>query len=107
MQFCNDCGAVLNLLEFPDEEICYSCRKKKEPEKPAVISQPQQPAQPPPFDITSLRDAVLSHEDNQLVLRSPEGWLLWSCPDSSSSTMDKIVNRAERILKIRQKRVKN
>lgn len=105
MQFCDNCGAVLNLLEFPDEELCYSCRKKRDADETA-----NNPPQPPPeaagaaFDIASLANAVLSHENNQMVLRSPEGWILWSCPDNTTATMEKIVARAERILEIRKKR---
>lgn len=105
MQFCDGCGAVLNLLEFPDEELCYSCRKKRDAEESTKM--PPAPPAPEPntaFDISSLAQAVLSHENNQIVLKSPEGWILWSCPDNSTSTMEKIVKRAERILEIRNKR---
>lgn len=103
MQFCDNCGAVLNLLEFPDEELCYSCRKKRDTEE-AANSPPAAPSSTAAFDIASLAEAVLSHENNQLVLRSPEGWILWSCPDNTTSTMEKIVARAERILEIRNRR---
>ncbi len=105
MQFCDNCGAVLNLLEFPDEELCYSCRKKRDTEEAAKNPPPPQISTPTAeFNISSLANAVLSHENNQLVLRSPEGWILWSCPDNTTSTMEKIVSRAERILEIRNKR---
>lgn len=101
MQFCTDCGSVLNLFEFPDEELCFSCRKsieKKEvPPPPQTIST---------LDVSSLADAVLSHENGQIVLKSQEGWILWSVVDTGSSTMDKVVKRAERILEIRQRRLK-
>ncbi len=104
MQFCNDCGSVLNLFEFPDEELCYSCRKDKDQKE--VIDNP--PPKPPEqqFSVDSLANAVLSYENNQIVLKSPEGWLLWSCPANGSSTMDKVVKRANRIWEIRQKRLK-
>lgn len=102
MQFCTDCGSVLNLFEFPDEELCFSCRKSIE--KKEVPPSPQ-PA--PTLNVSSLADAVLSHENGQIVLKSPEGWILWSVAETGSSTMDKIVKRAERILEIRQKRFKS
>lgn len=102
MQFCTDCGSVLNLFEFPDEELCFSCRKTVE--KKEIVPPPQSS---PTLDVSSIADAVLSHENGQIVLKSPEGWILWSVTDTGSSTMDKIVKRAERILEIRQKRFRS
>ncbi len=102
MQFCDNCGAVLNLLEFPDEELCYSCRKKRDAEE--TPTPPPPPSTSATLNTSSLANAVLSHENNQMILRSPEGWILWSCPDNTTSTMEKIVSRAERILEIRNKR---
>lgn len=102
MQFCTDCGSVLNLFEFPDEELCFSCRKSIEKKE-----MPPPPQAAPTLDVSSLADAVLSHENGQIVLKSPEGWILWSVTDTGSSTMDKIIKRAGRILEIRQKRLRN
>ncbi len=98
MQFCKDCGVVLNLLEFPDEELCYSCRKKNE-----VRPKPQAGRD---FLPDSLMQATLSCENHQLMLRSPEGWLLWSGSDQEKVSMEQIMKRADRILAIRSKRVK-
>lgn len=104
MQFCNDCGAVLNLLEFPDDELCSSCRKVKGRQQ--TCAKRQQPSGAPANVGMDLSKAVLSCENNNIVLKSPEGWLLWSGPQSESVTFEKIVGRAERILEIRQRRQK-
>ncbi len=106
MQFCNDCGAVLNLLEFPDEELCYSCRKSKNALSAPSRQSTQTSARTTTAFNDSLAKATLSHENNLFVLKSPEGWTLWSSPDTATVTMDKIVAQAERILTIRTKREK-
>lgn len=103
MQFCTRCGSVLNLFEFPDEEICYSCRKVEE--KQTADPEPQQKTEN--SDISSydsLNEATFQLENNQLVLRSPEGWTLWSGPVQTAVKFESIVQRANKIMKIRSKR---
>lgn len=102
MIFCKECGEALNLFETHDEDVCYSClRRRLDPAKPL--------AQPPP-PATAGEDcppgATLSHEGDTLFLRSPEGWVLWSGPDSRRHSLETILSQAQRIDAIRRKRKK-
>ncbi|KAB2887632.1 MAG: hypothetical protein F9K32_19265 [Desulfobulbaceae bacterium] len=99
MIFCKECGEALNLFETHDEDVCYSClRLRLEPAKP--------PVPPPPAAAGNLfpPGATLSREQGSLVLRSPEGWVLWSGPDSERHSLEAILSRAQRIDAIRRKR---
>jgi hypothetical protein len=99
MKFCKTCGNALNLFETHDEEVCYACLKKglKE-EKPPHVQETGNGA--------LLSNALFSHEEGKLVLRSPEGWILWSAPDSETHSLGSIQIRAKRIHEIRRKRQK-
>lgn len=100
MIFCKECGEALNLFETHDEDVCYSClRRRLEPAKP--------PAPPPLAAATGelyLPGATLSREGDFLFLRSPEGWVLWSGADNERHDLEAILNRAQRIDAIRRKR---
>ena len=99
MIFCKDCGEVLNLFATHDEEICYTClRKGITQESPAPVRKTGN-ADPP-------SDILLGHEDDKLVVRSPEGWILWSAPDNETHSLGAILARARRIHEIRKKRRK-
>lgn len=101
MHFCTDCGGALNLFETNEEGICASCRRKTEQHKPA-------PAPPPaPLEADELTDAILCFEDNKLVLKAKEGWILWSAPISDQTQLATVLKRARRIYEIRKKRGKN
>ncbi len=100
MQFCSQCGSVLNLLEFPDEELCFSCRKAED--RSAVI--PSSPQKCGKTEYSDLQEAVLHIEKNQLVLHSPEGWVLWSGPAEKEIKLGHIHKQANRILEIRKRR---
>lgn len=102
MIFCKECGDALNLFETHDEDVCYSClRSQLDPAKPSA---------PPPPAAADSKDcppgATLSHEGDTLFLRSPEGWVLWSGPDSERHSLETILSRAQRIDAIRRKRKK-
>jgi hypothetical protein len=102
MQFCTGCGGALNLFETNDEGLCASCWRKK-PQTAAPLSAP---ALPSPTD-DDLATAVLSFENNSLVLTSEEGWVLWSSPCTEKNDLQTIMKRARRIYEIRKKRTKN
>lgn len=100
MIFCKECGEPLNLFETHDEKVCYACLRKR--------IDPQQNAPAPPTaadpDINSPPGAVFSLEGENLVLRSPEGWVLWSGPACESHRLETIISRARKIDAIRRKR---
>ncbi len=99
MIFCKICGGALNLFETKDEEVCYSCLKKGiEQEKP-VPTREKEKEDP-------LSEALLGYEEGKLVLRSVEGWVLWSAPDTEAYKIEDILSRARRICEIRNKRRK-
>lgn len=103
MQFCKDCGAVLNLFANDEQELCSTCiqqqkRLAQPPPIPAVIEER-------PFEL--LDDATISCENNKVILRSKEGWELWSAPLGSPTAIKTLLSRAERIYQIRLKRQKN
>ena len=99
MIFCKVCGEALNLFETRDEEVCYTClRKDIQQGKPAPVRETG--------TMDFLSEALLGHEDDKLVVRSPEGWILWSAPDSETHNLGAILARAKRIHEIRKKRQK-
>jgi len=99
MIFCKVCGGALNLFETHNEEVCYSCLKK------GIKEQEPAPVRKKKAD-DPLVEALLGHEEGKLVLRSAEGWILWSAPDNEKYKLDAILARARRICEIRNKRRK-
>jgi hypothetical protein len=99
MIFCKVCGEALNLFATRDEEVCYTClRKGIQQESPTPVRETG--------NADLLSDILLGHEDDKLVVRSPEGWILWSAPDSETHSLGAILARAGRIHEIRKKRRK-
>lgn len=101
MQFCNDCGAILNLFEFPDREICSDCLKKSEPPKPEPVVTEKAKVQE---NGTLLPDTVkITAENGKITVTSEEGWTLWSGEASKTHELQTILKRAERIYSIRSR----
>lgn len=101
MVFCIECGGALNLFESNDDKICWTCIRKKEKQKPPP------PPESPFSDFDELAEARLSFENNMLVLKAKEGWILWSGPVSQITTIGTIMKRARHIHHIRKKRLQN
>ena len=99
MIFCKVCGEALNLFETRDEEICYACLRKD-------IKQARHAPVRETGAMDFLSEAFLAHEEDKLVVRSPEGWILWSAPASETHNLGAILARAGRIHAIRKKRQK-
>lgn len=97
MQFCKSCGGVLNIFETNDEQLCRACEKKVPP-KPAVVLQTE------PAAHDDLANAVVSVENNNIIVKAEEGWVLWSGPTDKPITLGSILKRAHRIHQIRSKR---
>ena len=102
MRFCKECGTVLNLFDPSDKEFCSACTKyeKKQAPTPEAKKDTKDPT-------TLLSDTELSYENDKLVLRSKEGWEIWSAPASEKKTLGEILARAGKIYQIRLKRHKN
>jgi hypothetical protein len=100
MIFCKVCGEALNLFETRDEEVCYTCLRK------GIQQEPPAPVVRETGNADFLAEVLLGHEDGKLVVRSPEGWILWSAPDSETHSLGAILARAGRIHEIRKKRRK-
>ena len=105
MQFCEDCGGVLNLFGNNESDLCPACiqhqkRLSLPKDPPAVVQKAEAPA-------GLLAEAVLSLEDGKIVLRSKEGWELWSAPPGVSTALQAMLARARRIYEIRLRRQKN
>lgn len=101
MQFCTECGGALNLFESNDENICWSCVRKKEGQRPPP------PSEPPVSEPEELSEASFSCDNDMLVLRAREGWVLWSGPVTQTVTLGTIMQRARQIHRIRKKRQQN
>jgi hypothetical protein len=107
MQFCKDCGTVLNLFGKQERELCSSCvQQKKKVPPPAALRDFPGPAAPKAEGFELLADAVLCCENNKLILRSKEGWELWSGPSDNQTGLETILARARRIYEIRLRRQK-
>ncbi len=100
MDFCKDCGGVLNLFGKNSSGLCSSCiqhAKPTESVQPSTIS----------ANATDLLlDSTISYENEKIVVRSKEGWNLWSGPANKTTPMANILKSARLIYKIRQKRKK-
>ncbi|MCP4340977.1 MAG: hypothetical protein GY799_19345 [Desulfobulbaceae bacterium] len=108
MQFCKDCGTVLNLFGNNERELCSSCiqhKKKAEPSPAPAPTTGKSATKAESFEL--LADAVLSYENNKIVLRSKEGWDLWSGTPGVQIDLKTILARAGRIYEIRLRRQKN
>jgi len=101
MQFCKDCGGVLNLFGNNEAELCSSCIQQKKKLSP-------KPVEPHAGNHHQdlLAGAVLSYENNKIVLRAAEGWELWSSPADTETELKTVLNRARRIYEIRKRRQK-
>jgi len=100
MRFCKDCGGVLNLFGNNASDLCSSCiQHKKEPEPGPVIPKTEP-------DDELLAEAVLTMENGKIILRSKEGWQLWSAPSESKTAFGSIITSAKLIYNIRSKRKK-
>jgi hypothetical protein len=106
--FCKDCGTVLNLFGKKERELCSSCiqHKKKPDPPPASALTPGLPATKAE-SVELLADTLLSYENNKIVLRSKEGWDLWSSTPGVQTDLKTILARAGRIYAIRLRRQKN
>ena len=103
MRFCKDCGTVLNLFGNREKELCSACiQHKKEAE---VVHIPVKVEKTEEASILS--DATMSCENSKIVLRSKEGWELWSANLNSTTELQTIIKRAKRIYEIRLRRQKN
>lgn len=99
MQFCKDCGGVLNLFGKNSSGLCSSCIQHKK--APEIIPQET------PEDISGiLTESIITVKDGKIILRSKEGWQLWSAPAESQTQLQSILKSATLIYNIRIKRKK-
>jgi hypothetical protein len=99
MEFCKDCGGVLNLFSDNSSNLCSSCiQHKKKPD--------HEQAQEIPIAQDLLAEAVITVENGKIVLRSKEDWQLWSAPTTSQTELQTILKSANLIYTIRNKRKK-
>lgn len=101
MQFCKDCGGVLNLFGKDDRELCPACIQNQK----TVTPSPTAPTREEPADF--LEDTVLSLENGKIVLRSKEGWELWSAMPEIRTELKTVLSQARRIYAIRLRRQRN
>lgn len=102
MQFCLECGGALNLFESNDDKLCWSCVRKKDKHQ---VTQPV-PQASQPTDPDELAEAHICFENNMLVIKAKEGWVLWSGPATQPAAIGAIMQRARQIYRIRKKRHK-
>ncbi len=97
MKFCANCKKTLILFEFHEDGLCNNCLTlRKEKVKP-IKANPKQ-------DYLDLSDCILSCENGKVILSTSEGLILWSSPVEEKNKLGNILDRAQRILKIRSKR---
>ena len=101
MQFCNDCGAILNLFEFPDRELCSDCINKGE--KPIIAPSEPEKLQPQKPQSSLPRSVKISAENGTISITSEEGWTLWSGPANQDHELQTILKHAKRIYAIRSR----
>jgi len=101
MEFCKDCGGVLNLFGNHSSELCSSCVQHAK-----SVPVPPTPKSPQVESTDILLDAVISYADGKIFLHSKEGWQLWSGSATRQTPMAEILKAARLIYKIRSKRKK-
>jgi len=99
MEFCKDCGGVLNLFGKNSSELCSSCIQHA---KPVLTALAPKLVKSEATDI--LIDALLSYENGKITLHSKEGWQLWSGPANKKTKMSELIKSAKLIYKIRNRR---
>lgn len=103
MRFCKDCGTVLNLFSNSEKELCSACiQHKKDAEIIHVAVKDEEISHTDLLD-----DSTLAVENGKIILRSKEGWELWSCNQNSVIELKTMLARAKRIYEIRLRRQKN
>jgi len=103
MRFCKDCGTVLNLFGNREKELCSACiQHKKEAEIVHIPVKVEKKS-----DTNILDETTLSVENGKMILRSKEGWELWSGNQNSTIELKTVLARAKRIYEIRLRRQKN
>ena len=101
MQFCEDCGGVLNFFGKNTSGLCSSCiQHKKEPQQLAPASKTTTD------DEDLLAEAIVTVENGKIILRSKEGWQLWSAAGETQTELQAILKSAKLIYRIRKKRKK-
>ncbi len=100
MQFCTDCGGVLNLFGNNTSSLCSSCIQHRKEAPPPEAVPPQQD------DNDILAEATLCVDNGKIILRSKEGWQLWSAPVDSQTELQSVLKAAKLIYKIRKRRKK-
>lgn len=101
MLFCKECGGALNLFESNDEEVCWNCVRKRA--KPKIQPVVEAAAGAKPSETDDLDGAVFCVENNMLVLKATEGWVLWSGPLDQPAALATIITRARQIYRIRKR----
>jgi hypothetical protein len=100
MLFCKDCGVALGIFGKDQREYCAACVQRHRP-------QPLPPSAVSSGDVDLLADAALSLENGKMVLRSKEGWELWSGGSGMRIELKTLFSQARRIYAIRLRRQKN
>lgn len=105
MQFCAECGAILNLFEFATRELCTDCFQKQAPAKTETPPPPPAPVIPAGVcNCTKLPENVnLLLSDGKIVIRSEEGWILWSGSIDQPHQLQMALKRAGKIYAIRSR----
>ncbi len=105
MQFCSDCGAILNLFEFSERELCTGCFQKqvpKEVEKPKIAE-----VTAGTCHCTKLPpSARLECKDGKIIISCEEGWVLWSGVVTQPHQLQMALKSAGRIYTIRSRNKK-
>lgn len=95
MKFCTKCDKPLEFIESIEGELCSDCVSKS--------SSVHEAAAKPALDLEDLAGASLSVENGKIILKSLEGWTLWSAPVGERTELQTILTRGKRILEIRKK----
>ena len=106
MQFCSGCGAILNLFEFPERELCTDCFQKQTSK---TVEQPLK-VKPPKGDChcTELpKTAQIAYKDGKILITCEEGWILWSGMATQPHQLQMALQSAGRIYKIRSRTKKD
>ena len=83
--------------------LCSSCIQHKK----TLLSKEPEPGQEAETDVADLLgETVITYENGKIILRSKEGWLLWSAAGETQTELKTVLKTAKFIYEIRKKRKK-
>ncbi len=103
MQFCKQCGTPIAILHDKEAIFCPACASASK------TPQTRKNENALSLNLTEISGFTFTTENNKILLKSKEGWLLWSGESTTPHNLETILSKAVKIHRIRkrQKQIQN